>query len=148
VRFTFEVLQAMCSVDGGDRVGLRICPGIPFNDVKDPNPLESTEALLKVIEPLGLAYLHVIRASTIDIISVANRLFAGQIVVNGSYDRESAEQVIKEGHATVVAFGSPYIANPDFARRLQERLPLNEIDIDKMYTPTEEGYLDYAMYAE
>ena len=68
--------------------------------------------------------------------------------MNGSYDRESAEQVIKEDHATVVAFGSPYIANPDFARRLQERLPLNDIDVEKMYTPTEEGYLGYAFHAD
>lgn len=143
VRFSLEVLEAMASVKGADRVGMRICPGFPFNDVKDPNPQESTEALLAAVEPLKLAYLHVMRASTIDIIGLTNSNFNGPFIVNGGYNKASAEKAVGSKGASAVSFAGSYIANPDLVRRLRDDIELAEADQATFYTPTSEGYSDY-----
>ncbi len=75
VRFVREVLEAMASVRGAEYVGLRICPGFAFNDVRDPDPQETFEALLTAIRHLPLAYLHLMRASTIDVLALGRDFF-------------------------------------------------------------------------
>lgn len=148
LRFINEVLEAMCSVAGADRVGVRICPGFQFNPVHDPNPQETTEQLLKDINKLGLAYLHLIRASSIDVVGMANEFFDGPIMVNEMFDRDSAEALLSEGKADAIAFGRPFISNPDLVRRMQDNLPMNEVDLNTIYAPTEEGLVDYPYYAD
>lgn len=143
LRFTVDVLEAMSSVNGADRVGLRICPGFPLNDTKDPNPLETFEALLAAINPMHLAYLHTIRASPLDVISLAQNHFNGPHIINGGYERASAEEVIAENNAAAVSFGSLYIANPDLVNRLQCNAALASADPSSLYTATREGYSDY-----
>lgn len=143
VRFFNETLKAMCSVDGADRVGLRICPGFPFNDVKDPNPQQSFDALLETIQPLGLAYLHLMRASPLDVFTMGRELFKGPLLLNGGYQRESAEKAINDKGAHAVSFATAYIANPDLVHRLRSDLPLAEANQALMYTNTAEGYSDY-----
>ncbi len=147
LRFVCEVLEAMSSVKGADRVGLRICPGMPFNDVKDPVPKQTFEALLATIRPLGLAWLHVMRASPIDVLAMAQAHFNGPVIANGGYTGESAEKAIVEGRATAVSFASLYIANPDLVSRLQLGAPLARADQSTMYTPAREGYCDYPPHA-
>jgi N-ethylmaleimide reductase len=147
VRFVDEVLQAMASVDGGGKVGLRICPGFPFNDVKDPEPGQTFEALLTAIQPLQLAYLHLMRASPIDIYALAKNFFKGDFMMNGGFDRNSGNKAISEKGASAISFATSYIANPDLLRRLQEDLPLSEIDQASLYTPGAAGYSDYTDFA-
>ena len=142
VRFVKEVLEAMASVKGADRVGLRIGPGITFNDVKEPNPQETFEALLSTLAPMGLAYLHVMRGGPLDIMALATDVFKGPFIINRGYDKRSAEEAVN-AQATAVAFGSPFIANPDFVERMQADHPLNEVDQASLYNPTPEGYIDY-----
>jgi N-ethylmaleimide reductase len=147
VRFVREVLDAMCGVAGADRVGLRICPGFPFNDVKDPNPQETFDFLLAQIQPMDMAYLHVMRASTVDIYAMARDVFRGPFIVNGGFDRASANKAIAEKGAAAVSFATSYIANPDLVRRLEQGLELNEVDQSTLYAPTAEGYSDYPFYS-
>lgn len=144
LRFVLEVLDAMCSVDGADRVGMRICPGNPFNDLHDADHEETFGALLQQADPLGLAYLHVIRmpALGLDNIGLARANYRGALIVNESYSRDEAEAEL-DGQIRAVSFGRPFIANPDLPRRYREGLPLAKINMKTLYTPGEAGYTDY-----
>ena len=144
LRFTLEVLAAMCSVDGADRVGMRICPGNPFNDLHDDNHQETFAALLQRVDTMGLAYLHVIRmpALGLDNIGLARGNYSGAMIVNESYTRDEAEAALDE-QIQAVSFGRPFIANPDLPRRFRDNLPLSQIDMKTLYTPGEAGYTDY-----
>ena len=146
VRFVTEVLAAMCSAAGADKVGLRICPGFPFNDVKDTNPQETFEHLLAAIQPLEMAYLHVMRASPLDVFAMARDCFEGPFIVNGGYDRSSGDKAIAAKGAEAVSFATAYIANPDLPQRLQQGLALNDVDQATLYAETAEGYSDYPFY--
>lgn len=143
LRFVLEVLEAMSSVDGAGRVGLRICPGFPFNDVKDPNPQETFEALLLAIEPLQLAYLHIMRASPLNVIDMAREHFKGPFIVNGGYGAQSAEKAIVKHEAAAVSFATLFIANPDLVSRLRNSTGLAEVDAKTLYSASREGYCDY-----
>lgn len=144
LRFVLEVLAAMTGVDGADRVGMRICPGNPFNDLHDDNHEETFAALLQQVDPMGLAYLHVIRmpALGLDNIGLARRNYRGALIVNESYGRDEAEAELDQ-QIRAVSFGRPFIANPDLPYRLREGLPLASIDMKTLYTPGEAGYTDY-----
>ena len=133
----------MCSVDGADRVGLRVCPGFPFNDVKDPDPQETFTRLLGDIQTLGMAYLHIMRATTLDAYVLARDFFKGPFIINGGFDTLSATAAIEQKGATAVSFATSYIANPDLVQRMRDDLPLSEVNQNTLYSESEAGYSDY-----
>jgi len=145
VRFPVEVLHAMASVDGASRVGFRICPGNPFNDLSDENPEETFRVFLGAVGDIGLAYLHVIRLHDVELdnIALARELFSGPLVVNDSYKLEEAKEVVASGGAAAVAFARSYIANPDLVERFKTGAPLARFDAKKLYTPGPAGYSDF-----
>jgi len=145
LRFVLEVLQAMIDEAGAGRVGIRICPGNPFNDLQDDNPGETFAALLDAINPMGLAYLHVIRmpAGPVDNLALARKHFSGPLIVNDSYSGDEADAVIANGEAAAVSFGRPFIANPDLPHRLQQGIALAAFDPATLYTAGASGYTDY-----
>lgn len=145
LRFPLEVLAAIAAVDGPDRVGFRICPGNPFNDLQDDDPAETFAAFLDHASSLGLAYLHVIRmpSTGIDNIALARRHFDGPLIVNDSYSFEEAAAAVDRGECAAVSFGRYYIANPDLVTRFEAGAPLNRLDASRLYTPGPEGYIDY-----
>lgn len=145
LRFVLEVLQAMIGVDGGGRVGLRICPGNPFNDLVDADPEQTFSALLGEVQGMSLAYLHVIRmaATGLDNIALAKRCFSGPIIVNDSFDATEAEQLLTEGSVAAVAFGRLFIANPDLVARMAQGEVYNKLQGRLLYSPGAEGYTDY-----
>ena len=149
-RFALEVLAAMASVDGSGRVGMRICPDNPFNDLSDEDPLDTFEHLLGAAAQHNLAYLHVIRlpAGRVDNISLAQRFFADCLIVNDSYDIEEARVVIASGVAAAVSFARPYIANPDLVERFREGAALAKFDARTLYAGGEHGYSDYPSLAD
>jgi N-ethylmaleimide reductase len=148
LRFVLEVLAAMTAVDGAGRVGMRICPGNPFNDLHDDDPLETFSALLQRVDSLQLAYLHVIRmaATGIDNLQLASGNFSGPLIVNDSYDAVEAEQVIASGEAAAVSFGRLFIANPDLVERFKSGAGFNNLDPGTLYTAGATGYTDYPAY--
>ena len=131
-------------------MGIRICPGNPFNDLHDDNPEETFTALLEKIDPMGLAYLHVIRfpKGGVDNLALADRCFSGTRIVNESFSFEEGERAVDEGVGQLVSFGRPYIANPDLVERFRRGAPLNEIDLATIYAPGPEGYVDYPSLTE
>lgn len=144
LRFVLEVLEAMTDAVGAGRVGIRICPGNPFNDLSDENPEETFSALLKAINPLRLAYLHVIRMeSGVDNITLANNNFDGAIILNESYKQEDAQAALKSGKGDAVSFGRAFISNPDLVERFKAGADLARVDFKTLYSPGPAGYSDY-----
>jgi N-ethylmaleimide reductase len=144
LRFVIELLAAMTAVDGADRVGMRICPGNPFNDLQDEDHCATFAALLDAVDQMGLAYLHVIRMPKIqDNIALAKSHFNGPLIVNDSYSRDEAEAALADPQIAAVSFGRAFIANPDLPHRFANDLPLAEMNPRLLYSPGPEGYSDY-----
>ncbi len=144
-RFPLEVLATMADAIGAGRVGFRICPGHPFNDLHDDNPEETFACFLRSAAKLGLAYLHVIRmpATGLDNIALAQQYYGGPLILNESYTAAEAEQAITAGEGEAVSFGRPFIANPDFVARTRQGSQLAEMDVKTLYVEGPEGYIDY-----
>jgi N-ethylmaleimide reductase len=145
VRFVIETLEALGAAIGPGRVGFRICPGFPFNDVQDDDPALTYGTLLEAASKLGLAYLHLIHVQLpeVDGLKVVKAHWHGNLVLNNELDISKAEDAVTVGSADAVSFGRDYIANPDLVERLKNGLPLASFDPARLYTPGNEGYLDY-----
>lgn len=145
LNFVVETLEAMCEAAGASRVGLRICPANPFNDILDDDPATTYRSLLQAIDHLGLAYLHVMRSPQLDLdaFSLARRHFSSPIILNDGFNFTSAQQAIADGLGEAVSFGRHFIANPDLVRRFRMGEPLAQFDQNSLYTPGPRGYTDY-----
>ncbi len=145
VRFVLEVLQAMAGVAGASRVGMRICPDNPFNDLHDENPQQTFECLLQHVAALDLAYLHVIRfgQGRVDNLALGRRYMGDRLIGNESYGLDEAQQAVAAGELAAVSFGRNFIANPDLVERWQNGQPLATFDIATLYTPGADGYTTY-----
>ena len=152
IRFVVEVARAAVARIGAHRVGLRISPYGVFNDMKpDPEMDALYAALAREVSALGLAYLHVVDHSAMgaphvsaSIKHVLRSTFKGAYILSGGYDSAArAESDLDDGYGDLVAFGRPFISNPDLVRRLKEQQPLAPPVADTFYTPGPAGYTDY-----
>lgn len=148
-RFVLETLAVMIAVAGAQRVGIKIAPELGFNDIVDDTPPETYAHLVKALNPLGLAYLHVVQASAhTDYHGLLRPLFAGAYFAGGGLTEAAAQSLIEAGRADAAVFGKLFLANPDLPQRLQRSARLNVPDPDTFYTPGPEGYIDYPRLAE
>lgn len=149
-RLLLEVVKAVVDVAGADKVGVRLSPVNPFNDMQDSNPQALFNAVATALNQFDLAYLHVVEggihgggiADPFDF-DALRKLFKGAYMANLSYDKERGNAVIASGHADAVAYGVPFISNPDLVERFKLDAPLNEADSSTFYGGTEKGYTDY-----
>lgn len=154
-RFTMEVLDALCSVRGADRVGIKISPGFTVNDTFDDDPAATYTHLVERLNPLGLAYLHVGYASgygrgtapPFNPIDLLRPLYKGTLLAVGGFTGETARATVEEGRADLVVFGRPYISNPDLVERLRTGSPLAPWDVHTFYGGDDHGYTDYLTLA-
>jgi len=150
IRFALEVTDAILSVLPRGRVGIRISPASPGNDMSDSNPQAVYGALIDELAKRKLAYLHVIEGATqgprdnipFDY-DALRRAFGGAYIANNGYLRDDAIDAVASGHADMVAFGRPFIANPDLVERLRVGAPLAEGDKATFYGGDAKGYTDY-----
>ncbi|SEI37260.1 N-ethylmaleimide reductase [Allopseudospirillum japonicum] len=147
-RLLLEVIEAVSQVWGADRVGVRLSPLNSFNSMLDSDPVQLITWLAQKLNNYALAYLHLMRADFLgeqqmDVVTPARQHYQGNLVVNMGYTPEEAQQVIQEGLADAVAFGVPFLANPDLPRRIREGAPLNQADPKTFYTQDAKGYNDY-----
>ncbi|MCY7295511.1 alkene reductase [Alteromonas sp. a30] len=147
-RLLFEVLDAVVDVWGAGKVGIRTSPLNSFNSMKDSDPVGLTSWLGEQFNRYNLAYWHLMRADffgeqTGDVISAAKAHYNGNLVGNMGYSKEEADASIREGQLAAVAFGVPYIANPDLVERFQAGAELNQADPNTFYVGGEKGYIDY-----
>jgi N-ethylmaleimide reductase len=145
VRFVVEALEAIASVIGADRVGLRIFPGNPFNDMQDDDPQDTHATLLDALDPLGLAYLHLIHAPTpaLDALALARAHWSGGIIANNNLNLDTARALLGSDQAQAVSFGRLFISNPDLVARFRGNAPLAREDRETFYTGEARGYVDY-----
>ena len=151
-RLTLEVTKAVIGVWGADRVGIRLSPAGVFNDMHDDTPMETFGQLLEELSRLRIAYAHVTRVTAQDLRHGAKegvgpkelrKFFRGTVISAGGFDRTSGEQAIAEGWADAIAFGVPFLSNPDLPERLRKNLPLNAPDESTFYASGPKGYTDY-----
>lgn len=150
-RFLREVVQAVVSVWGAGHVGVRMSPFNPFNDMSDSNPRESFAVFAGALSAFGLAYLHVIEPagqSEGRLTPRMRELFGGPVIGNGGFDTKAAAAAIGSGEAEAIAFGVPFLANPDLPARLAGNLPLNTPDSSTFYGGGARGYIDYPAYSQ
>lgn len=153
-RFLFDVLDAVTAAIGADRTGLRLSPNSPVNDAHDSDPAALFAYVIDGLNRYGLAYLHLVEGITggsreaeqpVDFNALRTR-YLGSYMANNSYDFDLADAHLRSGEADLIAFGRPYISNPDLVRRLREELPLAALDANTLYGGDERGYTDYPAY--
>jgi N-ethylmaleimide reductase len=147
-RLMLEVLDAVISVWGADRVGLRISPLNSYNSMIDSDPAGVTTYIAQQCNTRGIAYLHMMRADFFqaqqgDVMTPARQHFKGTLISNMGYTADEAEQAITEGKLDAVAFGTSFLANPDLPARIAAKAPLNSPNPTRFYSPGPEGYTDY-----
>lgn len=152
-RLLLKVVSTVCEVWGADRVGVRISPINPFNDIRDSDPQALFNHVAEALSPYDLAYLHVVEVGMADEapqpfdFEELRRSYQGNYMANGSYDKERGNAAIASGRADCVAYGVPFIANPDLVERFHANASLNQADQSTFYGGTEKGYTDYPALA-
>lgn len=155
LRFMVRVIEEVGKVYDMSRVGIRFSPFGTFNDIHDADPLGLYQAQLRAAAAAGVGYIHVIRPSVfgnidrdnpapeVDVVGLARAAYKGVILAAGQYTRAEAEADLARGACDVVAFGRPFVANPDLVRRLREGHALAPLRADRLYAGGEDGYADY-----
>lgn len=160
LRFLREITQAVADVVGADRLGVRFAPLFASTDelrvylgLVEENPHETYIEAVKVLEEIGVAYLSLAEADWDEapelpdtFRNAVREVFSGRILCAGRYTAERAAAAIEAGWADLIAFGRPFIANPDLPQRIANGWPLNPLDDSSMYGGTEKGYVDYPFY--
>lgn len=147
-RLLMEVTKAVVAVAGAGKVGVRISPVNSFNDMHDSDPQALFNYVTSELNQFNLAYLHAIEGdmtgseSGFDFAAL-RKLYNGAYMANLAFNKERANAAIASGHADVIAFGVPFIANPDLVERLKTDAALNAADSSTFYGGTEKGYTDY-----
>jgi N-ethylmaleimide reductase len=154
VRFAREVVEAVAGEIGAERTGIRLAPFITQRAMNCPEIIPTILHLAKVLDGKGLAYIHLSEADWEDAPEIPDDFrhalrahFSGRIIVAGKYDAHRAEQIVKSGLADLVAFGRPFIANPDLPARLRHQLPLASFDPHTLFGGGAHGYTDYPSMA-
>jgi N-ethylmaleimide reductase len=150
-RFALEVARATVAAIGADKVGMRLSPhGVLGGTGTFPEVDAQYVALTEALSALKLAYLHVLDHSALGTPPVPETTkkalraaFKGIFILAGGFDRASAEAALADGHADLIAFGRPFIANPDWVARMQCGAVGNALDMSTFYTPGPKGYTDY-----
>lgn len=149
MRLLREVLEGVIGVIDSERVGVRISPVNPFNDISDTDPQLLFDHVARELSQFGLAYLHVVEGGMGGVESVPfdfaelRRNFTGLYMANQGYDKARGNAALAEGRADLIAYGALYIANPDLVERFAKGAPLNAPDQSTFYGGAEEGYTDY-----
>jgi N-ethylmaleimide reductase len=145
-RFVVDVARATAAAVGPDRVGIRISPGHPFNDVTEDD-LSVYETLVGQLAAIGLAYLHVLAEADDPIVAKLRAIWPATFVLNTGFaaddERDELERLVADGRTDAVAVGRPFLANPDLVERWTRGAPLNEPNPDTFYGGGAEGYTDY-----
>lgn len=154
IRFVEEVVAAVASEAGVERTGIRLAPFITQRNMNCPEIIATILHLAKKLDDIGLAYIHLAEADWDDAPQIPQafrhdlrRAYQGRVIVAGKYDLERAEHILSQGLADLVAFGRPFVANPDLPKRYAGKLPLAALDPKSLFGGDAQGYTDYAAYS-
>ena len=156
-RFVLEVVKEVSEVIGKDKTGVRLSPyGVASDMPLYPEINETYTYLAEELNKLGIVYLHIVDHSSMGAPEVPSEIkiiirnrFKNTIIRSGGYNRESAEVEIENSQADLIAFGRPFINNPDLVKRMKNHWPLShELNMEQFYSADEKGYTDYPVYEE
>jgi N-ethylmaleimide reductase len=151
-RFPLEITEAVLGVWEPERIGYKLSPHFAGYSMSDSNPVETFSYLARELNRLQIGYLHIgeaiagpmaAPAGTVRVTPILRDIFDGTVIVNGGYDARSANAAITRGEADLVAFGVPFLANPDLPARYRNGASLNAPDQATFYAGEEKGYIDY-----
>lgn len=151
-RFLLEVVKAVASVWGENRVGIKLSPSNTFYGMYDSNPLATFKYVLEALNQFNLAYIHLMEPNETDLANrevlnpvtpIFRSVYKGTLITNGGYDKEKGNTILAKGDADLVSFGRLFLANPDLLNRFEINAPLNEPDLRTFYATDEKGYTDY-----
>jgi N-ethylmaleimide reductase len=150
-KFLLEIVEKTIEAIGADKVGIRLSPNGAFNDMRPYPQMEETyDYLSKELNKLGVVYIHLLDHSAMgsthlpkEVLENIRENFEGTLILCGNFDDKKANEALKSKTADLIAFGRPYLANPDLLERYKVGAKLNEPDMDTFYTPGEKGYTDY-----
>jgi N-ethylmaleimide reductase len=155
-RFLREIVEAIIGVWPAARVGVRLAPNGAFNDMGSPDYREQFLHAAQQLDAYGLAYLHVMDGLAFGFHQLGDPMtlpefrgaFGGPLIGNCGYTQETAEAAIAAGHADLIAFGRPYIANPDLTERFARGWPLApDAPVTAWSAPGSEGYTDFPAFS-
>ncbi len=151
-RFVIEVLKAMSDAIGSHKIGIKLSPGMAFNDIEIDDAAQLFPYLLEQLNGLDLAYVHVMRVpnwdvtpNSFEVVKTFRETYKGKLLVGCAFDKESGEQLLQAGQADVLVYGSLFISNPDLPARFEHNAPLAAPDQSTFYTPGAAGYTDYPL---
>lgn len=155
-RFVLEVTTAVAKAIGKDKTGIRLSPfGVNGEMKADENTEQQYQQLAAGLKQIGIVYLHIVDHSSLGAPAVPQSVkdairqaFGASIILAGGYDASRGEAAIKEGKADLIAFGRPFLSNPDLVKRMSMGAELNQPDFSTFYTPGEKGYNDYPVLKE
>lgn len=150
-RFVLEVARAVSEAIGKEKTGIRISPYGAFNDIFAFEGIdEQYRLLVEGLNQLNLAYLHMVNHASMGapevpeaIQAMCRHTFKGTYILSGGFDQTSAEGALSANRGDLVAFGRPFLSNPDLVERFRKGQPLAQPDFNTLYTPGEVGYTDY-----
>lgn len=148
MRFALEVTDAVADAIGADRTAIRLSPGNPQFAMREDDPAPLYRRLVTELDRRGLAYLHLTDNDRYPALADLRLRWNGTLIGNIGENRApttaaAAERVLSEGHADLVSFGRPFIANPDLVERIRHDLPLASIREELLYGRSAQGYSDY-----
>lgn len=151
IRFAVEIAKATAAAIGAERIGMRISPYGVFNGMAPDAEMDAMyETLMARLNEIGLIYIHVVDHSSMGAPEVSPALkakmratFKGRYILSGGYDPVRANADLDASRGDLVAFGRPFISNPDLVEKLKKGMALTEPDFNTFYTPGEKGYTDY-----
>ena len=150
LRFLREVVEAVAEEIGAERVGVRLAPLTTLQGAVDDTPQATYLAAAHLLDSIGVGYLHIAEADWEDapVMPVAFKealrmLYRGTLIYACKYTVDRAEEALTRGWADLIAFGRPFIANPDLPERLRQSLPLNAPDKATFFGGGAEGFTDY-----
>lgn len=161
LRFLREIVEAVAKVTGPERLGVRFTPLFTSTDqdriyigLVEDDPHQTYIEAVKILEASGIAYVSIAEADWENAPELPTSFrvalrenFSGKIIYAGRYTPEKGEKIIKANLADLIAFGRPFIANPDLPERIANGWPINELDPSTLYGGGEVGYTDYPFFA-
>lgn len=149
-RFLLEALDAMSAAIGAEKIGVKLSPTVPFNDMEDTDAEEFYPFVIRKLNERNLAYLHIgfeeAPTTKINWHKKLRHLYQGVYFANGGFTRETGEKLLADSDADAIVYGKLFLANPDLPERFKRDAPLNEPDQSTFYTPGENGYTDYPTF--
>jgi len=150
--FLLKIINDVVVQVGSERVGLRLSPTSGYNDMKDSDPIKTFTRAALLVNIFKIAYLHIIEPVSGEgvpeepVVPHIRKVYDGVLIVNGGYNVDLANKALKNREADAIAFGVPFLANPDLVHRFEKHLPLNAPDFSTLYTQGPKGYTDYPLY--